>query len=47
LVLNDIHVEKNYQPKSNAACDTYGGCCTVLGGEPKSKKDEAGFWGSS
>lgn len=47
MVLNDLHIEKKYSPRSNAVCTTYGGCCTDLSGKPESKKDEAGFWGSN
>lgn len=47
LVLNDIHVDKNYAPRTNAVCETYGGCCTSISEPTKDEKNYAGFWGSN
>ncbi|KAF5282840.1 hypothetical protein FQA39_LY17490 [Lamprigera yunnana] len=44
LHLTDIHYDPLYEPGSNGQCKEVL-CCESDSGEPKNKKDAAGFWG--
>lgn len=47
LVLNDIHIQTDYEAKAMKYCKDPGGCCSKHAGRAWRKKDQAGYWGSS
>ena len=46
LVVNDIHIQKDYQIGSRVDCGTPSNCCNVSSGLAKKGEKAAGYWGT-
>ena len=46
LAINDIHIQTDYEHKTNKNCKDPGGCCSKHSGRTWRKEDQAGYWGS-
>ena len=47
VVLNDIHLQLDYEHKSESQCGEVGGCCSGTYGFPTDPKRQAGYWGTA
>lgn len=46
IVVNDIHLQKDYKEQTVIDCGQIAGCCEARWGKPKKGEPSAGYWGT-
>jgi hypothetical protein len=46
LVINDIHLQSDYQYKAKVNCGLPGGCCSSVQGQSDNPQNQAKYWGT-